>query len=365
MKILIFSDLHLNTWRSFGLSDKLGITKRLNDQINVLEQIKSIISNQKIDIVIFGGDLFHSVGVVPVECLNIAYEFFNWLKENKIIYYIVHGNHDLINRETPAWYQSAVTPFEQSEEFKTNLKIKCINWNEKINYDELIDFDVLVLHKQPSIINEYNIEFEGADWNRLAAQNRLVFFGHWHTREILLPNCIILGSVMPLSFGDCNERGIWIVDSEDWIPEFIEIDSPKFVTVETSNEIKLDNNYYRVLHSEKRIDNENVVTIIEPKHFDERIKSSNFDEILNEWLTLNLKDIQIYKNVIRELLEDKMQLFVKIFNGKLSKVKIQDFMSIGNIEFEIPEGLIFISGRSDVFDTNGSGKSTVCEAIFW
>ena len=107
MKILIFSDLHLNTWRSFGLSDKSGITKRLNDQMNVLEQIKNIIFNQKIDIVIFGGDLFHSVGVVPVECFNIAYEFFNWLKENKIIYYIAHGNHDLINRKTPAWYQSS------------------------------------------------------------------------------------------------------------------------------------------------------------------------------------------------------------------------------------------------------------------
>lgn len=365
MKILVFSDLHLNTWRSFGLSDKPGITKRLNDQINVLEQIKEIISEQKIKIVIFGGDLFHSVGFVPVECLNIACDFFNWLKEKKIIYYVTHGNHDLINRETPIWYQSSVTPFIQSHDEILNLKIRCVDWNEKIDYDELIDFDIIVLHKQPSITNEYNIKFEDVDWNRLAVQNRLVFFGHWHTKEILLPNCIILGSVMPLSFGDIGERGVWIVDSINWNSEFIELKSPKFLTVEISNEVKLDGNYYRVLHSDRKIDDENVISIIEPKHFEERIKSSNFDEILNEWLLLNNKNVQLYKDVISEQFEDKMQLSVDVFSGKLSHVKIQNFMSIGDIEFVISNGLTFIKGRNDIFDTNGSGKTAVCEAIYW
>lgn len=365
MKILIFSDLHLNTWRSFGLSEKPGITKRLNDQINVLESIKDLISKQHIDIVIFGGDLFHSVGFIPVECLNIAYSFFNWLKNNNIIYYVTHGNHDLINRETPAWYQSSVTPFVNSCIKPSNLKIRCVDWNEKIDYDELVNFDILVLHKQPSIINKFGVKFEDVNWNQLTVQNRLVFFGHWHIREILLPNCIILGSVMPLTFGDTNECGVWIVNSDDWSVEFVEIVSPKFITVETADAIQSDGNYYRVLHADKKIDNENVVTVIEPKHFEERIKSSNFDEILNEWLILNQKDVLIYRNSIEKLLEDKMQLSINVFKGRLYHVKIKDFMSIGDIEFNILDGLTFISGRNDTFDTNGSGKSSICEAIFW
>jgi DNA repair ATPase RecN len=364
MKIALFTDWHLHKWMSFGV-DENGLSKRLNDQIQVSEKIKNFLLEQKIKRLIFGGDLYHKVGEVPVECMNVAHDFFRFLRENNIEYDLVGGNHDFINRKFPQWYHYASRPFELVNLGEEEAQIKLINYIDEVNYDEIVGFDIVVAHKQPNLVNEYGIKFDGVDWERLAENNRYVFFGHYHERTILSGNCFIMGSVMPLTFADTNDRGMWVVETNDWSVNFHAIPSPRFITVETPDQVKHDDgNYYRVLHADKRVEDNNVVTVIEPKYFDERLKSTDFNGILNEWVAINEKD-KSYIEAVESTITTKIQTTGDVFNGRLVSIDITDFLSIGEIQYKIENGFILVNGRNDIFDSNGSGKTSMFEAIYW
>ena len=77
MKLLIFSDLHLNNPGNFGVDETTGLSKRLLEQQKVTKQIINLAIEEKVDAVLFGGDLIHSVGSVSTEVLNTAHLFFN------------------------------------------------------------------------------------------------------------------------------------------------------------------------------------------------------------------------------------------------------------------------------------------------
>jgi len=363
MKIGLFSDLHLHKWMSFGV-DEYGLSVRLGDQMKVLEQIKKNIIEYKIDKLAFGGDLYHKVGEIPVECINVAHEFFAYLEREDIPCLMVDGNHDLINRKSPHWYHSAVRPFDNTKEYE-GVKIKIVNYMDVIDYTEIRDYDIVILHKQPTLVNDYGIKFDGADWETLAANNKLVFFGHYHERMFLSGNCFIMGSVMPLTFADTNDRGMWIVDTDNWTVEFIPIQSPKFITVDTPDQVvKDDGNYYRVLHADKRVDDPNVVTVVEPQYFEERLKSCDFMDILNEWVQICGKN-KSYIDAIADRVTSKMHVVNDVFDGRLMGISIIDFLSIGEIEYNVVNGFTLVSGRNDIFDSNGSGKTSMFEAVYW
>lgn len=84
-KTLIFSDIH------FGLRN--NSIKRLNICVTVIKQILALVRQEKIDTIIFGGDLYHCRQSIDVNTLNIALKCINTLAKYCKIYLIV-GNHD-------------------------------------------------------------------------------------------------------------------------------------------------------------------------------------------------------------------------------------------------------------------------------
>ena len=78
MKYLVFSDIHLHNY-SGGVDPESRISKRLLIQKNILQQIIDL-AIQEEAILIFGGDLVHAVGNVPVEVLNVINWFFEEIK---------------------------------------------------------------------------------------------------------------------------------------------------------------------------------------------------------------------------------------------------------------------------------------------
>lgn len=367
MKVLIFSDLHLNNWRRFGVDREEGMSKRLCEQRDVLNEIIQVCRKEEIDLVINGGDLFHKVGEVPVECLNVANKFFTELKSLGIRYVNVQGNHDVVNRVDPKWFQTSTGVFDVLGIFAGQEKIKLVNWTDVVDYDSIKGYDLVVLHKEPvgAKVGSYTFD-TGLDWKRLEQQNKLVFFAHIHEMQKFSDRCYVLGSPMHLTFGDVGPRGCWIVDlDKDALPIFYLLMSPKFVTVDTPEEVKKDGNYYRVLNAKSRIEDENVVGMIVPEVFEERIKSDNFEGIVSEWLKINGKGSD-YADAIRYMWKDKGILGGDVFKGKLSGVSIWDFVSVGKINYQVKNGFTLVVGNSDVFDSNGSGKSTAFgEAIYW
>jgi len=355
-KALIIADPHIHTWEQFGLSSDGRMFKRLAEQINVFDQITETIFKEEIKVVIVAGDLCHKVGEVPIEALNVVGDFFSKWRYNGVKIYFVDGNHDIIDRKNPEWYESINTLFDEDEGEPEGVKF--IHFCDEVDYASIKGHDLVVVHQTPIGARIGNFEFKnGVNWKELAAHNKMVVFGHIHQRQELAPNCHILGAPMHLNFRDTGDRGVHIY--EDGKLRFVKLNSPKFITVETSADVvKGDGNYYRVLHAEERSEDTNVINIVKPKYFEERLKNQSFHELLSEWVEINKKPKE-YLEVLKPIIDEKFQLVKKVFKGTIQKIVIKDFLSIANLELNVRDGFIYIKGA------NGAGKSSIFEAVYW
>jgi DNA repair exonuclease SbcCD ATPase subunit len=355
MKFLFFSDLHSHIWKPIGQGDELY--KRLLEQENVIDQIIDIRDRYNA-ITVFGGDLFHKVGDVPVESINMV--------KKLTIDILVCGNHDIRNRVSPNWFNIAGNIFDARCDSIDNIfdiggiKIKVVNYFDKVDYAKVKGYDIVVLHKTPigSKVGDFVFE-DGVDWKQLSKNNRFVFFGHIHQRQKLNDNTYVLGSPMHFNFGDIGDRGVYLLDTDDWSLEFIKLKYPEFINVKNIEEVKDVYNYYRVPDCDDIKNHKNVVAVTKPIVIEERIKSTSFMDILKEWLTYNNRLAHDIK-FIEKHLSNREQRVRDVYRGKLLKVKIKDFMSIENVEYDLSNGFILISAE------NGSGKTNIIgESIYW
>jgi DNA repair exonuclease SbcCD ATPase subunit/DNA repair exonuclease SbcCD nuclease subunit len=365
MKILLTGDLHIHGWKRFGIDSTTGISKRLLEQEGVLYQIFEVCLNNKIEAIIIAGDLLHKNGDIPVEALNVLFNFLHKLESIGVIYYLGDGNHDLIKKENPHKYHSAINLFGSFPSIFTldNYKVRMVNFSEKIKAEDIFGFDLVLLHKMPigSKMGTHVFEKDpaGIDWQTLAKNNKWAIFGHNHQPQVLSENCFVLGSPMHLTFADEGEHGVYILDTKTDKIKFIKLNYPKFLTVETSKEAKQDGNYYRVLNATDNISDDRVIiNIVKPKFYEERLKGNNLYEILDEWLLINNKD-KNYLEVIKDIIDEKLANFKKVFKGKIIKVVIKNYLTIKDISYSIENGFTLIKGE------NGSGKTNLFDCIYW
>ena len=99
MKILLFSDLHCANHSAFSTRLENGLNSRFQDCLNILEQAYKLIIPNKIEVVIFLGDLFHSRTNVPVEVWSETWKAFRKIGTiQSIRFFILRGNHDESSR---------------------------------------------------------------------------------------------------------------------------------------------------------------------------------------------------------------------------------------------------------------------------
>lgn len=371
MKIGIFTDIHVHNYRRFGYDAVSGMSKRLNQQCLVIDQILDhFIHKEKVDLVIDGGDTLHKYGEVPTECVNIVCKMFGEIIHEKIPYILTDGNHDLVALNDPKWFHSINSFFGKKHDEYTlpdGYKIKIVHYGDKVDYDKIKRYNLVILHKTPIGAKVGNYVFtDGVDWRILAENNGLVVFGHIHQPQQLSPNCFVLGAPMHLDFGDVGDRGIYIIDTDTNSLRFIPLEFPRFITVDNYDDFKKDGNYYRIKGLKSKIDDDNVVSVIEPTYFEERIKSDNFEGILKEWLNINGKD-DSYLDIIRDLLTSRAATVANFFKGRIVDVHIENFLSFEEAHYSIDNGFTLIKGIIGADGkSNGSGKSTlVGEAIYW
>jgi len=362
--ILIFSDLHLHMWKQFGRDRETGLPRRFKEQLHILEQIIGICKERHIKHVLFGGDFYHKTGEVATECLNWGMWFFRKLEDHGITYQITRGNHDLVVRQQSDWYHSSVHMFDRGH--ATDLcKIKTLHYDEPNS--EIKGYDIVVAHRTPAGCKVNNYTFsDGYDWKTLAANNKLVLFGHIHQRQQLSDNCWIIGSPMHFNFGDEGDRGLWLVDSQNpTVPEFVKLRYPEFKTVTTRAEIKNDYDYYRVI-GEEADPAENVIQIVEPVYYEEKIKADSLEGMLAEWVALQGKDASLLTRLNEIGINQITSKARNIIDGFLHSINIKNFLSISDMSYDYQTGVNLVIGVSDMFDSNGSGKTTaVGEALYW
>lgn len=257
MKVLIFSDLHGHNFKPYSVTLPTGRNSRLQDAVDVLEEIYVACQHHKVDVVLFAGDLFHARGTLQVAVFNAIYEGIAKIKTRVDSFGILVGNHDQDTKygdihacyafesivqvmDRPGWFgfgdpsgehlQVYALPFtEDKAAIEGNLKLAagsipsgypcCCLAHVGVSGAEVGSNFVLKSQHNPTTIS-----FTQAGFNQ-------VFLGHYHKHQVLAPNVRYVGATHQHNWGDTGQnRGYCLWDTEDESVLFIGLHAaPKFV----------------------------------------------------------------------------------------------------------------------------------------
>lgn len=274
MKVIAiaFSDLHLNDWAKHNQDNQ-----RTLNHFRVLSIINDLCKKYKCP-ALFCGDMFHKAENMSQELLLLNQEYLAKLAFNCLA---IEGNHDLyrvstVKNPVHGWihYFSRIYPFWLTDlSFSsydmyptTQLKIKVhgvpyIDHNIGLNdYLKNLELDegykhILLLHTDyPGAEDTDGRKVDSVENLNLNILNRfdLVLCGHIHKPQRLSKKVYMVGAPLQQRRTDKNcKLGFWLV-YEDLSVKFKAFDIfPKFIDVESEDEIKDDGNYYTVVPKQK------------------------------------------------------------------------------------------------------------------
>lgn len=361
MKISVFTDLHIENYEKFGINEETGLARRLHDFEEFLAWMRRFNKEHEVDCCVFGGDWFHKVGVVSTEALNVTRDHFN---NETVPYFFVRGNHDMIRRKNPHKHEvvtniiegMSVVSAEASVHNFIRDNVALVGYDSQIDVDSIKGKQLVVVHKQPVLTNQYGFKFDGIDWSMLAAHNDQVVFAHYHDYTKFTNNCRALGTPLQLTFGELEAKYVGLYDSADKSFSIFQTEAPKFFDSNfTSADEVSPRDYYNNVGT--NIDLPNVINHRKTKTFESELKSIKFIDIVKEYAEKKGKSNYLGR------LDD----FVRIYDSStkhvnhrsVTRVILEDFLSYEIADVEVKPGLNIITG------VNGCGKTTILEALCW
>lgn len=273
---LAFSDLHLHDYAKFNQNNS-----RTLNHIKVLDLIKKKCRRHGCP-ALFCGDFFHKPESVSTNLLSLFNDHFIYrfgCECEPWIMYAISGNHDIYGiAKYLQNYPSLVKEFS-----------KLYSWLECIDFQKVPLGDRYMLYGVPYLdhnigLNEYikgidldkskkNIlmlhsDYPGAkdtDGSEVGSSENintnllqkfdLVLMGHIHKPQKLGKKIIMLGAPLQQRRTDRDcEMGYWKI-YEDLSVKFVPFKKfPKFIDVESEDQIKDDGNYYTVVAKPKEIE---------------------------------------------------------------------------------------------------------------
>lgn len=374
MKFLAFSDLHCSNYKSYS-KYKNGKNSRLLTIIDSINEIQKLGKQENVDFYVFGGDLFNTQGYVESDVYNLAFDAFKKFDKEVIC---ISGNHDNFGSSDVS--DLSFLKFSEIANVKIidnacfeKYKICGVGFQKNLNAKDILsckDFngcEILVLHEIPKgcVVNDYLFK-EGIDWESIEKQFKLVLFGHIHQPKKLSDKTFVIGSPLQHNFSDKGDRGVWLFDHKNggnYISKFIPLKYPKFFKVDSVKDKSDSFNYYMV----SGLDNEKIVEKSDSIVTTEMSIESIVDRYLKSQ-DVNVVDTDFYRSYGLSLL-GKAELECKCLvpsNYKLQKVTLEGFLSFRDkADFEVQDGIWLVLGESDVFLSNGSGKSSLFDSIFY
>lgn len=276
---LAFSDLHLNLWSKFNKDNQ-----RTFNGFKVMEIIAKRCEQLKIP-ALFCGDLFHKPETLDQELALITQIKFNRLSTIKWKMIAIEGNHDSqkvnsIDKPTHGWI-SIFSPYYK--------------WLDNLDFNSTLIGDKYIIHGVPYIdhnigLSKYlkelplqkgykhilllHTDYPGAKDTdgravdsveniNLNALNRfdLILCGHIHKYQRLSKKVYMVGAPYQQRRTDKNCKMGYLEIYSDLSVKFVPLDFPKFIDVESEDEIKDDGNYYTIIPKE----NHSKVEVIDHK----------------------------------------------------------------------------------------------------
>ncbi|MFA5368027.1 MAG: exonuclease SbcCD subunit D [Dehalococcoidia bacterium] len=289
MRILHFADLHLGVENyNAGINPETGLSMRLHDFLNALDEVADYALNNDVDLVLFCGDAYKSREPSPTHQREFARRVWK-LASNGIAVLLLTGNHDLPNAigrattieifktlsipnvivaNTPGTYkidtkngsvQIVALPWARrsgllSRELTKNLSAEEVNEQIQNKLTDLLLQQIDGLDpKLPAVLAahvttanaRYGSErgmIMGNDYRLLQSNIAnpafdYVALGHIHKKQVLgeNPPIVYSGSLQRIDFSEeDDDKGFFIVDIERGDKtkfEFVPVKARRFVTV--------------------------------------------------------------------------------------------------------------------------------------
>lgn len=265
----VISDLHINDWAKFNENDT-----RTHNQMRILVSLLSKSYNERVPI-LFCGDLFHKPDMIRPELLNLIFHDSLVVHTRYMGYpimYAISGNHEInhiskIGEHPVSW---------------TRLFTKMFPWLVCLDYCQFLIRDNIMIHGVPYIdhnigLSKYlkemkldpkqkhilmlHTDYPGArdtDGREVGSVENLnlnvldrfdlVLCGHIHKPQRLSKKVYMIGAPIQQRRTDRDcDMGYWKL-YDDLSMTFVKLKGyPRFIDVESQDEIKDDGNYYTVI----------------------------------------------------------------------------------------------------------------------
>lgn len=262
MKLGVFSDVHIHNFQQFGKPSQVfqGINTRAEDCFNAIIKAYQTAKENDAEALLFCGDLFENRGTLSVSLIRIAQVVLQHICSD-IPVYAISGNHDYASKHGES--VSSVELFDTIENLKViSLGTEYLNGvaisgvSHGKSYEDLekhtADSGVLLLHTTFSgtTISDSHIAETGEDLDDLKEYMKdnnysMCFVGDIHRRQNLGDGVWYVGSLLQNGFGDEQDKGMLIVDTETKSVRFHTIVSPRFVTIQCGEDVE-ESGYYRI-----------------------------------------------------------------------------------------------------------------------
>lgn len=346
MKILAFGDIHFHHTHRFSHITPEGFTVRELEHLQCADVIIDLVEKEKIDRVVFLGDLWSVVGDnMSCQTLHAVTEFFYKFAEKHINIYAIVGNHDL-GSHIGNRYSHKLKPFmswanmyvydkptvdnnfvympycisdEQAQAFLENIP----NKENKIIFSHL---EIKGFPLGNGIETQHGVELS------LLKQFKMVLQGHYHSGTSFGKNIQIAGSTQRLSFKDqgkarnniliydtetntIERRSFncpdWLIFTDDNIDDVLKISDDNYVKLDITTDLLLTPEIKEKLSHVKGTDihiditrlsiNRNVTEEVQPENEIDVItqfinKSDNTDEEKKELIDEGIRLLDRVKN---------------------------------------------------------------------
>lgn len=254
MRILLFSDLHAHAFKPYSTVLPSGINSRLQDTINIIDQVKVLAETTHVGLILFGGDLFHIRKILYTQTYNLVFDAIARLRLGHQVGILV-GNHDQADRSGNV---HSIYPFGAMAEVMDK-----IGWTTfTVGQEQVQVLSVPYFHSKedtvakikslvgvvggncPSMmLGHFGVSGALAGSNFVMIDKDLmeledvcpdafeqVFLGHYHETQQLAPNVRYIGAPMQHNWGDSGQgRGCLLWDTNTNKVDFFPLLYPQFV----------------------------------------------------------------------------------------------------------------------------------------
>lgn len=250
MKILAFGDIHFHHTHRFSHITSEGFTIRELEHLSCADDILKICEEEKIDDIVFLGDLYSTVGDnLSTQTQTAVCEFIYKISQVKHLSMLV-GNHDLsgttnykdVHKLIPFRYFENVNVYSKPFEMDNFIYMPyCTSDEYAIAFLESIkdkQNKVVFSHLELKGINLGNgIETTHGVPLDLLSQFKMVIQGHYHSSSNYGKNIQVAGSTQRLSFKDPGKarNNIIIYDTETNKIERRSFNCPDWLTFNDDN----------------------------------------------------------------------------------------------------------------------------------